>query len=289
MHDAGCLVLPNVWNMTSAALVVAAGYPALATTSGGIAFCEGVPDGERIGRDRMLEVTGAIARRFSVPVSADLEAGYGRAPEDVAETVRQAIDAGLVGCNLEDSDPTTHQLFGLEFAVERICAGVQAARSAGLADFVINARVDTWIGRFGTAQENEHEAVRRANAYLAAGARSAFVPGPTDAHTIRRLVTGIRGPLNIVTNVGRHVTPSLDALRALGVRRASLGVALMLATYGAARRALEHLRERGTFDFADASISTREMARWLGIPNEGPAIAADALAPRDRVPKGVNQ
>lgn len=252
LHDEGCFILPNAWDVPSAALIVEAGFDVLATTSAGVAFAQGLPDGETIGRDRMLAVAGDIARRVPLPVSADLEAGYGATPADVAETVRRAIAAGLIGCNIEDSDPTTHKLFDFEQSVARIKAGADAARAAGLADFVLNARTDPFLVAMGTPAQNLDEAVRRANAFLAAGARSAFVPGPVDGATIGTLAKAIKGPLNVMAVARGHVPP-LAELRALGVRRVSLGGSLMSATYGFAQRTLKALTETGTFDYAASS------------------------------------
>ncbi|TWT14895.1 isocitrate lyase/phosphoenolpyruvate mutase family protein [Reyranella sp. CPCC 100927] len=252
LHDAGCFILPNAWDMPSAALIVEAGYGVLATTSAGVAFAQGLPDGEHIGRDRMLAVAGEIARRVPVPVSADLEAGYGAAPKDVAETVRRAIAAGLVGCNIEDSDPATHKLLDFDQSVARIKAGAEAARAAGLPDFVLNARTDPFLVAMGTPEQNVAESVRRANAFLTAGAHSAFVPGPVDAATIGTLVKAIKGPLNVMA-VARGHAPPLAELRGLGVRRVSLGGSLMSATYGFALHTLKALGETGTFDYAAGS------------------------------------
>jgi 2-methylisocitrate lyase-like PEP mutase family enzyme len=252
LHESGCFILPNAWDMPSAALIVEAGFDVMATTSAGVAFVQGMPDGEKTGRDRMIAIAAEIARRVPVPVSADLEAGYGTTPDDVAETVRRAVGAGLVGCNIEDSNPATRKLLEFEQAVARVRAGVAAARAAGLPDFVFNARTDPFLMQMGTAEQNFAEAVRRANAFLEAGAKSAFVPGPVDAATIGALARAIRGPLNVMAIARGHVPP-LSELSALGVRRVSLGGGLMTATYGFAQATLKALKANGTFDFAATS------------------------------------
>ncbi|WP_394832258.1 isocitrate lyase/phosphoenolpyruvate mutase family protein [Pendulispora rubella] len=251
MHDAGCFILPNAWDAPSAVLACEAGFGAVATTSAGVALAHGFPDGERIGRTRMLAVAGSIARRLPVPVTADLEAGYGPAPEDVAASIRGAIDAGLVGCNIEDTDPRKGALFELESAVARLRAGARAARDAGLANFVLNARIDTFFVGTGSPEERAAEAIRRGNAYLEAGARCVFVPGPVDTATIGALAKGIHGPLNVWGGVGDRLAP-LEELRALGVRRVSLGAGPMLATYAFAKQLFERATsERGVaFDGA---------------------------------------
>lgn len=262
LHESGCFVLPNAWDMPSAALIAEAGFPALATTSAGIAFAQGLPDGERLGRTRMIALCAAIARRIPLPVSADLEAGYGPTPDDVAETIRAALAAGLVGANIEDADPRTGKLFAFDLAVARIRAARAAADAAGLS-FVVNARADPYLVGFGSPQQCFDEAVRRVNAYLAAGARCAFVPGPADADTIGRLAAAVKGPLNVLGGFRGAAAPPLDTLRRLGVRRVSLGGSLMLASYTATRRALEGIRDAGVFDYANGAISNGQMTALL--------------------------
>jgi 2-methylisocitrate lyase-like PEP mutase family enzyme len=256
LHRAGAFVLPNGWDVPSAALIAEAGFPAIATTSSGVAFSLGLVDGEKISKARMLAVAGEIARRSPVPVTVDLEAGYGAEPEAVAAAVREAIAAGLVGCNIEDTDPATRQLFDFDLAVARIRAGVEAARAAGLPDFVLNARTDPFLRGVGEPAACLAEAVRRANAYAAAGAGSLFVPGPVDTKTITALVRQIDGPVNIMARPG--LAP-LAELAALGVRRVSLGGGLAGATYGFARGVLAQLKSDGAFDFGGAVMSHGEM------------------------------
>ncbi len=248
LHDSGCFILPNAWDMPSAALIVEAGFPAMATTSSGVAFTQGMPDGEHIGRDRMLAITTEIAARVPVPVSADLEAGYGPGPEDVADTVRLAIAGGLVGCNIEDTDPATHRLFEFDHAVARIRAGAEAAHAAGLQNFVLNARTDPYLRRLGTAEQCFEEAVRRANAFLDAGARCVFVPGTVDLDIITRLAKAISGPLNVLGQPG-GVVPPLAALQRAGIRRLTIGGGLMLASYGFALRSLKDVAASGVLGY----------------------------------------
>jgi 2-methylisocitrate lyase-like PEP mutase family enzyme len=263
LHRSDCFILPNAWDMPSAALIVEAGFPALATTSAGVAFAHGLLDGERIGRDRMLTVAGEIAARVPVPVSADLEAGYGPSPEAVADTVRRAIAAGLVGCNIEDTDPRTGKLFDFAVAVARIKAGVNASIAAGLRDFSLNARTDPWLIQMGTPEENFAEAVKRANAYLETGARSAFIPCPFEAAVIGPLAKAVQGPLNVLAFAGAKNLLPLAELRGLGVRRVTLGSSLMTATYAFTRRALQEIGSAGKFDYASDAISFAEMSKLL--------------------------
>ncbi|WP_394821692.1 isocitrate lyase/phosphoenolpyruvate mutase family protein [Pendulispora albinea] len=259
LHDAGCFVLPNAWDVPSALLAREAGFAAVATTSAGVALARGFADGERISRGEMLAFASELAQRLPVPVTADLEAGYGPSPEDVATSVRGAIRGGIVGCNIEDTDPLTGKLFDLDLAAARIRAGVEAAHSAKLPDFVLNARIDTFLTRFGTREQSVAESIRRAHAYLKAGARSVFVPGPTDAETIRALVAGIDGPLNVWGGVGDRMVP-LEELRALGVRRVSLGPGPMLAAYTVAKRLFAEAASGQSFAFEGAMSMFMELS-----------------------------
>lgn len=253
----GIVVLPNAWDVASAIMMAEAGFPAIATTSAGIAFVLGYPDGQRIGRERMLAHVAAIAEAVPVPVSADLEAGYGPRPEDVATTVREALAVGLAGCNIEDSgvgDDGRSALFDIGLACERIRAGAEAIRDTGR-PFVLNARVDPYLVGFGSESANFEEAVNRANAYLAAGADCVFVPGPMDAATIGRLVQDIRGPLNVLgARAGMPSTLTVADLEQLGVRRVSIGGSLTLAMLGFVQQSLRELAQSGTFTYSQSAL-----------------------------------
>lgn len=259
MHFNGAMVLlPNAWDHASAALMVEAGFPVIATTSAGIALARGYPDGEKMSRDAMLGICGEIARQSAVPVTADLEAGYGPGPEDVAATVTGAIEAGLVGCNIEDANPETRELFEFDEAVERIRAGRVAADGLGV-PFVLNARADPYLKPVGNAEANFQEAVRRSNAYLAAGATCAYVPGPGDAETVGRLVEAIDGPLNILGSLAGRAGLTVAEYKGLGVRRISIGGSLMLAAATFARDAVVAMRDEGALDFAANAMTNRGM------------------------------
>ncbi|HLT77189.1 MAG TPA: isocitrate lyase/phosphoenolpyruvate mutase family protein [Ferrovibrio sp.] len=265
LHESGCFILPNAWDVPSAALIAEAGFPALATTSSGIAMAGGILDGEKIGAERMFAVVSEIARRVPLPVTGDLEAGYGPGPEHVAASVTRAIRCGMVGANIEDKDPVTNRLFPLEVAAERIRAGVAAAKAAGLPDFVLNARTDPFlIGWSKNPEENFAEAVRRARAYWEAGAKSIFVPALFDAASIARVAEAIRpAPLNVMVSTGRPMPP-LDELRRAGLRRLTLGGSLMLASYGFTKRTLAALaRPDAAFDYAADGITHAEMSALL--------------------------
>ena len=233
------LVLPNAWDAGSARIFVEAGFPALATTSAGIAFSLGYPDGEVIERDEMLAAIERITRRIDVPITADMEAGYGPKPEAVAKTARGVLDAGAVGMNLEDrigEEP----LLDFALAVERVRAARETSK-----DLVINARTDAFSRNMGGFAE----AVRRGNAFRQAGADSVFVPFVGDAGTIEQLVREIPAPLNIL---GAPNAPSLKEMASLGVRRVTFGSAPMRATLGLVRRMAREWKEKGTYGTLDA-------------------------------------
>ena len=236
------LVLPNAWDAGSASIFVEAGFTALATTSAGIAYSLGYPDGERISRDEMLAAVARITGRIAVPITADLEAGYGEAPQTVAETVRRAIDAGAVGMNLEDRMEGKH-LIDFTLSVERVRAARAAAEAAGI-PFVLNARTDAFEAPEIPRERRLAEAVRRGNAYRGAGATSVFVPFVGDHGTIEQLIQQIRGPVNIL---GTPNGPTLKELATLGVRRVTFGSAPMRATLGLLRRMAREWREKGTY------------------------------------------
>ena len=251
------LVLPNAWDAGSACVLADAGFPALATTSSGISQSLATPDGERIGRDAMLAAVARIVESVDVPVSADLETGYGVAPEAVAETVRAALDAGAIGANLEDGtrDPM-RPLFERTLAAERIAAAREAAEARGV-PFVINARTDGFLslGTGGTPALDE--SLARAETFLKAGADCVFVPGVADAEGIARLARGIDGPLNILAGPG---TPPISELEALGVARVSIGGSLARAALAVVKRAAAELQGPGTYGYAEGALTTTELA-----------------------------
>ena len=254
------LVLPNAWDAGSARIFVEAGFPALATTSAGIAFSLGYPDGERISRAEMLAAVARITARVTVPVTADMEAGFGRTPEAVAETARGVLKAGAVGMNLEDSEEDD-KLFDFDLSVARVRAAREAATAAGV-PLVINARTDAFHP--GTLPQDRQfaEAVKRGNAYRAAGADCVFVPFVGDSATIERIVKEIDAPVNIL---GAPDAPNLQALEAMGVRRVTFGSAPMRATLGLVRRMAREWKDKGTYGtLAAYGIPFKELQQLFG-------------------------
>ena len=258
----GILLLPNAWDVASARLVETAGFSAVATSSAGVAFVLGYPDGERISREEMAAAVTRIARRVSVPVTADMEAGYGPTPDDAAATARAVVGAGAVGMNLEDAPGPGGEgtLMDQALQVERIRAAREAAAAAGV-PIVINARTDVFLAAVGEPASRLAHAVRRLGAYRDAGADCLFAPGVRDATTIGALVRELHAPLNILAGKG---CPPIPELARLGVRRVSLGSGVMRAALGLVRRIAEELRGPGTYEqMLSGTIPHAEMNRLL--------------------------
>lgn len=258
LHTGGrLLVLPNAWDAGSARIFEQAGFHALGTTSAGVALSLGSPDGERVSRADMLEVVRRIASAVAIPVTADLEAGYGPTVNDAVETAKGAIAAGAVGMNFEDST-SDDRLVDVAVNVERIRAVKKVAEAEGIA-FVLNARTDVFLLQIGESAGRFDETVRRANAYRAAGADCLFVPGVTDAETIGRLVRAIKGPMNVLAGRG---TPPTGELERLGVARVSIGGGPMRAALTLTLRIAQELAERGTYtSFTENALPLRDFNR----------------------------
>ena len=267
LHDRKrLLVLPNAWDVASARIFEEAGFPAIATTSAGIAYSLGYSDRERISRAEMAAVIRRIAEAVRVPVSADIEAGYGGRTSDVVETIESVLDAGAIGVNLEDATHNRRKaLFDVAVQVDRIHAARSAAKKAGV-PLVINARTDVFLLSVGSEVERVDEVIRRANAYHRAGADCLFVPGVSDRSLIKVLVDSIPCPLNIIAGVG---TPPAAVLRKLGVARLSVGSGPMRAAMGLTRRIAEELRTTGTYDaLTEGAIPYAEMNQLLSRDTE---------------------
>jgi 2-methylisocitrate lyase-like PEP mutase family enzyme len=252
LHSGPGFVLPNAWDAGSARMLQQVGFPAVATTSAGIAWSCGVPDGGALDRETMLDHIGRIVAAVSVPVTADLEAGYGDTAADVGRTVALAAEHGAVGANLEDVG--LDGLFGIDEGADRIAAARAAAPSG---TFVLNARTDTYFA--GWDGDVFAETVTRAVRYLEAGADCVFVPGVVEDDTIRRLAAAIPGPLNVVA--GLASTTDAQTLFSLGVQRVSLGGSLARAAFSMVERAGRELLESGTLGFLDGAIGYADLQR----------------------------
>jgi 2-methylisocitrate lyase-like PEP mutase family enzyme len=246
LHERGCFVIPNPWDVGSARYLQHLGFPALATTSAGFAFSQGLPDsGDEavIGRDRSLGYISSITAAVDLPVSADFMSGYGLAPEDVADSVTRCVATGVAGLSIEDATgDSLSPLYDLPSAVERVRAARQAIDQSG-EEVLLTARAECYhVGH----PDPFRESVRRLQAYAAAGADVLFAPGPETPDEIKALVEAVAPkPLNLL--VVRDIGLSTEEITALGVRRISVGGALALAAWTGFMRAAEMLRAKGSF------------------------------------------
>jgi 2-methylisocitrate lyase-like PEP mutase family enzyme len=255
------LLLPNVWDVASARIIEEAGFKALATTSAGIAFSLGYPDGQIIPREEMLAVIARIAKAVGIPVSADVEAGYGKTPEDAGRTARAVLDAGAIGMNLEDTNAdSTAALVELPLQLEKIHAVREMGNRLRI-PLVLNARTDVYLLQIGDPARRYDETVSRLSAFRDAGADCVFVPGLRDATMIGRLVADLKCPVNILAG---PESPTVPELFKLGVARVSLGSGPMRATLGHLRRIAEEVRTKGTYSNLEDSPTHAEMNRMMG-------------------------
>lgn len=258
LHDGpGAFVIPNPWDAGTARILEQLGFEALTTTSAGFAFTLGRRDG-RVTRDEALANARAIVEATSLPVAADLENGYGAAPEAAAETIRQAGGVGLVGGSIEDSsgDPA-RPIYDFLHAVERITAAVEAARALPF-PFILVARAENFLHR----RPDLDDTIRRLQAFEAAGADVLFAPGLTRADDIRRVCAAVGKPVNVIMGL-MGVAHSVAELTEMGVRRISVGSALTRAALGAFVRAAREIRERGTFTFAEEAIPFAQVSEFM--------------------------
>jgi 2-methylisocitrate lyase-like PEP mutase family enzyme len=256
LHRPGSpLVLPNAWDVASARIVAACGAAAVATTSAGVAWSLGRPDGDALDRESAVAAVARIAAAVTVPVTADIESGFGADPAGVAETVAGVLAAGAVGVNIEDARPGADPLRTVDDQCARLRAAREAADAAGVRLFV-NARVDVYLRGVGASEDRLAETLRRAAAYRAAGADGIFVPGVADPATIGALVAGIDAPVNVLAGPG---SPAVGVLAELGVARVSLGANLAEAAYGLVRRAATEALTSGSYDALSDPLTYGEL------------------------------
>jgi 2-methylisocitrate lyase-like PEP mutase family enzyme len=246
-------IIPNPWDAGTARLLSQLGFEALATTSAGYAFSSGQRD-NTVGRDRMIAHIAAIAAAADLPVSADLENGYGDDPESVADTIRRAAAAGAVGGSIEDaSGRVDRPLYETAHAAERIAAAAEVARSLHV-PFILTARAENYlVGRAGLA-----DTIERLQAYQAAGADVLYAPGLTSLDDIAAVVRSLDRPVNVLAGLG-GARLSLADFSAVGVRRVSVGSLLSRAALGAFLRAASEMKGSGRFSFADEAVPYRDL------------------------------
>jgi 2-methylisocitrate lyase-like PEP mutase family enzyme len=266
LHESGCFVIPNPWDVGSAKYLQHLGFPALATTSAGFAFSQGLPDsGEDVvvSRDRNLAYIADIVAAVDLPVSADFMSGYGRKPEDVADSVALCIATGVAGLSIEDSTgDSSSRLYDLPTAVERILAARRAIDQSG-EDVMLTARAECYhVGH----PEPLRECIRRIEAYRAAGADVLFAPGPSDPAEIQALVKAAHPkPLNLL--VVRDIGLSVADIAALGVRRISVGGALALAAWTGFAHAAQLLMAKGSFAGLSNLVPYAEINNLFASPH----------------------
>jgi 2-methylisocitrate lyase-like PEP mutase family enzyme len=258
LHErTGAFVLPNPWNAGSARILAAVGFEALATTSAGYAFAVGRRDSTaELTRQELLENAGEIVAATDLPVSADLQNGFGSAPEVCAETIRLAAEAGLVGGSIEDAtDDAEDPIYAFDLAVGRVAA---AARAAHDHEFVLTARAENFL--YGRA--DLEDTIRRLQAFEQAGADVLYAPGLTDFEAIRKVCASVSKPVNVVMGL-TGATYSVDELAALGVKRISVGGSMARAALGALLRAAREVKEQGTFTYASEAMSSAEATSYM--------------------------
>ncbi|WP_144141704.1 oxaloacetate decarboxylase [Paraburkholderia sp. BCC1884] len=266
-HAAGeAFIIPNPYDIGTARLLALAGFKALATSSAGYAFSRGLPD-NAIGRAQMMMHLAEMASASDLPVSADLENGFGDAPEDCAETIRQAAAAGVVGGSIEDATGRADQpIYAFEASVERVHAAVEAARALPF-PFTLTARAENYLN----GRPDLDDTIRRLQAYQAAGADVLYAPGLKTREDIAAVVGALERPVNVLMGL-QGVLLGFDELAALGVRRVSVGGSLARAALGAFLRAAREMRDHGSFTFTSEAASGNELnqafataaAKWGG-------------------------
>ncbi|MFC4077069.1 isocitrate lyase/PEP mutase family protein [Salinithrix halophila] len=252
------LVLPNAWDAVSAIIYEQTGFSAIGTTSAGIAASLGYPDGEYIPREQLLAYTRRMVDSVKVPVTADIVGGYGPGIDQILDTVRGVIDCGAVGINIEDG-LADNKLEDLQVQANKIDA---IRRLADRMNFplVINARIDLYWLSIGDREDRLNQAIRRANVYIEAGADCAFVPGVYEPSMIKELVTGIRGPLNLLAG---PQSPDTSQLEKLGVSRVSMGSGPIRAVLAHVRKISEELYHHGTYTSISDQIPYSQVNQWL--------------------------
>ena len=255
-QDKEILVLLNSWDIGSSKIIEACGYKAVATTSMGIAASLGYPDCQIITLSEMIHVISGIVNSVKVPVTVDIEAGYGNNTKEVIESVGKIIATGIVGINIEDSLELSPTLIDENEFCERISAIRRLSDSLGF-HLVINARTDSFYVSSSSTREKLSESIKRGNKYREAGADCIFVQPVWEKEIIRTLVKEINAPINILSNptIGSGMPPSVSELQDLGVARLSLGSTLMKAALALTKKVADELSEKGTYNILSDALT----------------------------------
>src|SRR5581483_8437916 len=259
----GAFVIPNPWNAGTARILTALDFEALATTSAGYAFSVGRRDSfAGLTRDEILENAKSIVEATDLPVSADLEDGFGRAPQACAETIRLASEIGLVGGTLEDATgDTNNPIYNFELSVERVRAAAEVARRQ---HFVLTARAENFLH----GRPDLKDTIRRLQAFADAGADVVYAPGLPSLEAIRQVCASVSKPVNVVMGL-KGATFSVGELAAAGVKRISVGGSLARAALGGLVRAAREIKEKGTFTYAAEALPHAEATAFMASEKRG--------------------
>lgn len=258
----GAFVIPNPWDAGSAKILTALGFEALATTSAGCAFSKGHLDSApEMTRDVILQNAKEIVDATPLPVSADLQNGFGHEPRICAETIRLAAAAGLAGGSIEDSTgDASHPIYDLQLATERVAAAAEAAHAS---HFLLTARAENFLH----GRPDLDDTIRRLQSFVKAGADVLFAPGLANLDAIRTLCASVSKPVNVVMGLPSGAF-SVEGLAAVGVKRISVGGSFARAALGALVRAAREVREKGTFTYATEALPSAEVKRYLAGPEK---------------------
>lgn len=253
----GVFVIPNPWNAGSARILAALGFEALATTSAGYAFNAGLPDSpEALTRNEILDNAKSIVDATDLPVSADLQNGFGHSPDACAETIRMAAQAGLAGGSIEDSSGEANEpIYNFELAVERVAAAAEAAHNS---HFLLTARTENFL----CGRADLRDTIRRLQAFADAGADVLYAPGLPNLEAIREVCTSVPKPVNVLMGL-KGATYTVEELGAAGAKRISVGGSLARVALGAFVRAAHEIKDKGTFTFAHDAISHAEVTGYM--------------------------
>jgi len=263
-HGKRILVLPNAWDVPSARVFEDAGFPAVATSSAGMLVSLGYPDGEVIDKQEFVSAVGRIARALSVPLSADIVAGFGKTSKEVLATVKAILKAGAIGVNIEDFIHATRKLHPVERQIENVKVIRKVAETTGI-PLVINARTDALRFADGDEEARFKEATRRAIAYRDAGANCVYPMGLIDGASIARFVKALDFPINVMVRKG---LPPISELQRLGVARVSFGPTPSYAAMGLLKRAAKEVLEKGTYENLVEGAITFDELNALAVPRK---------------------
>jgi 2-methylisocitrate lyase-like PEP mutase family enzyme len=263
-HGKRILVLPNAWDVPSARVFEDAEFPAVATSSAGMLVSLGYPDGEVINRDEFVSAVRRIARALSIPLSADIVAGFGKTSKEVLATVKAILKAGAIGVNLEDFIHAKKKLYPVERQIENVKAIKKLGETVGV-PVVINARTDALRFAEGDEEARFKEAIRRATAYRDAGADCVYPMGLIDGASIARFVKALDFPINVMVRKG---LPPVSELQRLGVARVSFGPTPSYAAMGLLKRAAQEVLEKGTYENLIEGAITFDELNALAVPRK---------------------